>query len=620
MARVRKSSAPVAGPTTNDPVELAMEADNAAPGADTPARRVLIRSEKLIGWQIASERAGFALKVLTGIAGLMLAIAAVWLLLDASRYRGLTVQAFSAPPDLAARGLTGEVVAGKLLDELVRMQARTDSVRAASSYANDWGDRIEVQIPQTGVSISDLQRALRQQFGRETQISGVVYRLPDGQLSVTARTGGAAGDTFIGTEAEFDALIQKAAESVYAQTQPYRYSVFLKTNGRVDEAVKVLAAFQGRKDIEAAWALRGWAYIDIDAGRYAVARAKVLAALKIAPDMAALHYTLLQAEAGLGHTDATLKALRRARALFRKGAGKEISPAGVETMLYVIDQQELAMTADYRGLAALEKPNQNFGLGQSSWAIDKAIAWGPAHEPEKVARLLATRPLWNDSTLAHRFEDARRFMASAASQAAVGDWAAAAADYEAARRLLEAFASVNQIRYGIYPSLAEAWARTGRIAEARALLVDLPLDCDDCLIARATVEALAGERALSDRLFVRAQIQSQSSPFARVAWGRARLARGDGAGALDLFRQAKKLAPQWADPLKLEGDAEMAMKRPGRAADAYARAARLAPRWGGLYLAWSRALSADGRAAEAAEKLRLAQGMVLSPADRASAN
>jgi tetratricopeptide (TPR) repeat protein len=624
LARARKSPAsppPPAGPTTNDPVELAMEAEaSGAAGPDSPARRVLVKSEKLIGWQIASERAGFALKVLTAVAGLLAAVAIGWLILDASRYQGLVVQAFSAPPDMAARGLTGEVIAGKLLDDLVRMQTRTESVRAAGSYAIDWGDKIEVQIPQTGVSIGDLQRVLRQQFGRETRISGVVYRLPDGQLSVTARTGGAAGQTFVGPEAEFDGLVQKAAESVYGQTQPYRYSVYLKTSGRTEEAVKVLAAFQGRKDVEAAWALRGWAYIDMDADRFPLARRKMLEALKIAPDMAAFHYTLHQTEAGLGHTDAALRSLRRAKALFRSGASKEVTPDGVATMVYVMDLQEAALTADYRRLAGLEKPSQSFGLGQTSWAVDKAIAWGPAHEPEKVARLLAVAPAWNDDNPIHRFEDARRAYASGASHAAAGDWAAAAADYEATRAILQTLPQTTQGRYFILPVLAEAWARTGRVAEARALVADLPLDCDDCLIARATVEALAGERALSDRLFVRAQIQAQSSPFARVAWGRARLARGDAAGALDLFRQAKKLAPQWADPLKLEGDAEMALRRPGRAAEAYARAARLAPRWGALHLAWSRALSADGRAAEAAEKLRLARGMVLSPADRAAAD
>src|SRR5690606_14511673 len=99
----------------------------------------------------------------------------------------------------------------------------------------------------------------------------------------------------------FDALILKAAESVYGQTQPYRYSAYLVSGGRIDEAIKIFSGFRGRRDTEAAWALRGWAYVDLEAGRYAEARTKVLKALEIEPDMAALYYTLHQAELGLGH-------------------------------------------------------------------------------------------------------------------------------------------------------------------------------------------------------------------------------------------------------------------------------------------------------------------------------
>ena len=57
-------------PTTPDPIEIAMEAAAGDTSPDSPARRVLLKQEALIGWQIASERAGFALKVLTGLVGL----------------------------------------------------------------------------------------------------------------------------------------------------------------------------------------------------------------------------------------------------------------------------------------------------------------------------------------------------------------------------------------------------------------------------------------------------------------------------------------------------------------------------------------------------------------------
>ena len=137
---------------TPDPVELAMEAaaDGGAPSE--PVRALLENQNRLIGWQIATERAAFALKLLTACVGIVAAVVVATLLISASQYRGLTVQPFSVPPELEARGLNGSAVATRVLDKLTALQAGTVSLRAANSYANSWGDSVEVQIPQTGVS------------------------------------------------------------------------------------------------------------------------------------------------------------------------------------------------------------------------------------------------------------------------------------------------------------------------------------------------------------------------------------------------------------------------------------------------------------------------------------
>ena len=49
-ARTRRERSP----TTPDPIEIAMEAEAHDTSPDSPARRVLLKQEKLIGWQIAS--------------------------------------------------------------------------------------------------------------------------------------------------------------------------------------------------------------------------------------------------------------------------------------------------------------------------------------------------------------------------------------------------------------------------------------------------------------------------------------------------------------------------------------------------------------------------------------
>lgn len=146
------------------------------------------------------------------------------------------------------RGLSGPVLASQLLDRLTEMQAETDSLRAASTYANDWGDDIAVEIPSTGVSIGELRRYLRNWLGRQTRLSGEVFRLADGRIAVTARVSGRPASRSEGAVGELDELLRKQAEAIYAETQPYRYSVWLTRKGRNDEARVVLNKLLVSKD------------------------------------------------------------------------------------------------------------------------------------------------------------------------------------------------------------------------------------------------------------------------------------------------------------------------------------------------------------------------------------
>ncbi len=94
---------------------------------------------------------------------------------QASQADGLVIEAFSVPPFLADKGLTGPVLAAKLLDRLTALQDATDSARAASSFKNDWTSDIKVEIPQTGVSLGQLVTYLHGWLGREVHLSGELY-------------------------------------------------------------------------------------------------------------------------------------------------------------------------------------------------------------------------------------------------------------------------------------------------------------------------------------------------------------------------------------------------------------------------------------------------------------
>ncbi len=64
----------------------------------------------------AQQRLGVLLRIATGFVGLIVAAGLGFMIWNASQSNGLLIEPFSMPPDLTQRGMTGEVVASKLLD------------------------------------------------------------------------------------------------------------------------------------------------------------------------------------------------------------------------------------------------------------------------------------------------------------------------------------------------------------------------------------------------------------------------------------------------------------------------------------------------------------------------
>src|SRR5580658_3404607 len=180
---------------------------------------------------IVDQRFSIALKAITALVGIALAVGIALMVWNDVGSGGLVIEQFSVPPDLAERGLTGQVLASKLLDRLAAMQAQTDSQRDPETYTNYWGDDIKVEIPSTGISIGELDRFLREKLGHPTHITGEVVRDGSG-LALTARAGIDGSSTVVGGEGEIDALVQRLAESLNGITEPYRYGAWLREHKR----------------------------------------------------------------------------------------------------------------------------------------------------------------------------------------------------------------------------------------------------------------------------------------------------------------------------------------------------------------------------------------------------
>ncbi len=172
---------------------------------------------------------------------------------------GWSSRAFSAPPDLAAKGLGGEVLASKLLDRLNAMQNATSSSRAPSSFSHDWNNDIKVAIPDTGISLGEAIRYLHNWLGREMHLTGELYETGQG-IALTVRLDNEPGETFSGPASDLDAIVQRAAEAVFRRAQTYRYAVYLEDHGRRGEAEQVLRQLSlSGSPMERAWAGNGLA-------------------------------------------------------------------------------------------------------------------------------------------------------------------------------------------------------------------------------------------------------------------------------------------------------------------------------------------------------------------------
>ena len=227
-----------ASPTTPDAIEIAMEAEAGDTSPDSPARRVLLKQEALIGWQIASERAGFALKVLTGLVGLGGAAALSLMCWTASQADGVVVEAFLVPPELAQQGMSGEAVARGVLDRLAELDRATNSV-IATRVSDAWTGNIKIEVAQTGVTLDELDRLLRRWLGHETYLSGEVMRTANG-VRLMARAGAGQVAVVEGSMEAYPALIRTLGSEVYRRARPLGYAELAIREGRTAEARQVI--------------------------------------------------------------------------------------------------------------------------------------------------------------------------------------------------------------------------------------------------------------------------------------------------------------------------------------------------------------------------------------------
>jgi tetratricopeptide (TPR) repeat protein len=596
-------------PTTPDPIEIAMEAQASGRAPHGVAHEVLRRQSVLIGWQIASERAGAAVRILTGAAIAGALAASGFFLWSASRAEGVVIGAFETPPGLAQHGITGSVVAAQVLDRLRAMQAETLTLRAEASLGSGWGGSVRVAIPNTGVSLGELRQYLVDWLGRETRVSGEVFEGPDGQLSVATRVGVRPGTTSTGAPAELPGLLTQAAEAIYSQTQPYLYSRWLAQHDRKAEAEailqRVLADPDGAERLWALYSLVGEAATTAEKWRY------IQAARGLDPGFT----PILHATAVTLHAEGREQAARDAyRAVIAHAAQmrRQVNAQEADTRLTIDRAFEASYELDYPATArwshaVIGTHGQTGGKDENALYTARNLTF--AHDLAGARAALAEAGV-DETELDARLvragvnADPRRFRARA-----LGDWAQAADDLAAIDT------PVNEPVVRVEHALA--LARAGRTAEALAAVDALPRTATARAYGRAFALSIQGRGAEADGWFAEAVREGPELPLPHLLWAEALLRRGDAGGALREVETAQRLGPRAPDIWKLKGDILMRLGRAAEAGDAYASAARLEPNWGGLRLAWGDALAKAGKTERARVQWRTAAALDLSAADRA---
>jgi tetratricopeptide (TPR) repeat protein len=564
-------------------------------------------------WGRFSDRLKALLQSLTVLVGLAFAGAVAVMAWQAHQTHGLVIEAFSTPPDFAGRGLTGQVVASEVLDRLAKLQVDTVTTRPASTYANNWGGDIKVEIPETGVSIGELNRYLRDWLGSQTRISGEVVRTPTG-IAVTARTGEAAGNRFEGAEADLDRLVGQAAEAIYAETQPYRYAVYLSSHGRQADALSAYQSLARHGPAEdQPWAYAGWSsallqHTDFE-GAATVVREAMQRGLPLY-DSGALN-NLAIAENALGRLDA-LAAAHRVRDNLRRtghGYGGLSREAAERNIQGVIDNH----FGDYRSVIKLWNESRELRLEGDLGAlqIDQLLARALILDHDVTAGVRLT----NSAAQLMREGSSENIMQA---PIVLRDWRGLVTIGE--REFASGMADERRqlAIYGTAPMLAVGYAHVGRLAEAKALAARTPLDCEACLLARASVAEVAGDRAAADGWYRTLEQKAPESPFGDTDWGAAFLHRGDVEGAIVKLTRAHRIGPHYAEPLEVWGEALMSKRDFAGAAAKFAEADPFAPRWGRNHMLWGEALMLQGRYREARAQYETANGMDLSKADRAA--
>ena len=559
-----------------------------------------------------SERLKVALQLLTIAVGVGLVATLGCMAIDAARADGVVIKPFTVAPDLARRGVTGEVVASQLLDKLTAITDSAQSSAAAGKFGAGWGQNISLQIPETGVSLGEVDRWLREKLGHERNLTGEIVENPDGTVTLGVRLGARALPPQTGAAADLSQLIARTAETLYRRESPMTYVQYLShLPGRLEENIEVFREMTDSRDP----VMRAFGYggLGIEASKRGDRAGAIRNFQAADAENSGLSWPandLAGVVENLGHQEESLRLLRRSLALtprdpaYTPEAAREAALFEEASIAGLLHDHATVLS---KQLVLSQGENLGFATSRASLKLRVASDRALAHDglrAEADAAAFVPRYLLDSKAQAQTLASIARSR---------GDWALFLTRQDAAAKM----PPVAPLGFAALADRASALAQLGRVAEAEAVIGPTPLDCQPCIVGRGTVAEAAARHAEADHWFAEAFRLAPSTPNGPLYWGRALLERRDAVRAAAEFREALRRSPRaeearegLGEALAIQGDAAGAAKQ-------YAEALKLTPHLGRAHLKWGEALAKQGKAAEAKAQFALAEALDLTAAERA---
>jgi tetratricopeptide (TPR) repeat protein len=495
---------------------------------------------------------------------------------DAFASNTVVVDVFKAPPALASRGLTGDVVASGVLDGLLKLQAATRTASKGLTATGAWATDVKLELPETGISIGEISRILHERFGHDVHIEGELVQTENGGLSLTVRGDGVLAKTFQGTSGYLDNLTNDVAEYVYGQSMPFHFVTYLLETSRYADAAAFLpgAIRREKNNHQRARLLNLWGHTLEFLNKPALAIEKYRLAILIEPHWWT-PWTSLPGAVTLAEGEEA--GWREARSFLDHAANAPRSVRPDTDVTDLVASYLWDLPAALR--SSLKDVSLNGEAGETLIPEGPGIAdlYGQMHDPGDAARYMATADPDDASTKA----EAAILPVYHAIDTGTG-WSDGIPSLEVFWKAWQADPALQRDTGDDACLVGLSYGMVGRVAEADAVFKSAGA-WSRCAAFHGDVLEHTGDLAGAERVWADGLKTAPDLPLVYQHRGISELRRGDlNAAELD-FSKANTKARHFADPLKFWGDL---LAKQGKWKDAltkYDEALKYAPAWTELH-------------------------------------